>query len=69
MIAWPKKPANQYFTESECGRWRINRCAVRHGTGIVMRYRLWKRNGEKWTPHPENLSSFESADKAKEQAK
>jgi len=71
MINWPEKPGNirPYFLRSECGNWHIARFAMRHGTKVKMRYRLFERVGGKWKPRPEPLSSFESADKAKEQAK
>ena len=65
MINWPEKPANPYFTESECKNWRINKAAVRRGTKIVMVYRLWQRNGEKWTPKG---TTFETAELAKQEA-
>ena len=65
MIEWPKKH-DPYYMESLCHKWRLSRSAMKIDGKITMRYRIAERVGEEWYFRPDRMSSFESADKAKE---
>ena len=65
MTAWPDKPTSKHYLQSDCGQFRISRCAVRRDTKIVLQYRLWEKGDGKWSP----LGTFNSAAEARESLK